>query len=190
MIFNDFRVSEDQAGGEYTIRFNPGIRDMPPSFRKFRIGTYSHPEMFVTCDFEKNAYSPGDEVKAKIKVRKPDGEALPVGTSIAYHAGEVNAQNILLSNQGETNITFTIPAFLEKPALALTVLTYMGYSQQDGSSQPDVSTHSVPIVDHKFNINLFIEQRDYLIQNVPNKVYFQAVSAPEKADAKVNHIQF
>jgi len=40
--------------------------------------------MFVTVDFDKNAYSPGDQVSAKIKVRKPDGGRLPPGSSIAF----------------------------------------------------------------------------------------------------------
>ena len=43
--------------------------------------------MFVTLDFDKNAYSLGDSVSGKVKVRKPDGEKLPAGTSIAFNAG-------------------------------------------------------------------------------------------------------
>ena len=40
--------------------------------------------MFVTVDFDKNNYSAGDKVTAKVKVRKPDGQRLPPGTSIAF----------------------------------------------------------------------------------------------------------
>ena len=53
--------------------------------RKFRINTVSQPELFVTVDFDKNNYSPGDSVVAKVKVRKPDGESLPIGSSIAMN---------------------------------------------------------------------------------------------------------
>jgi uncharacterized protein YfaS (alpha-2-macroglobulin family) len=38
----------------------------------------------VTVDFDKQNYSAGDKVTAKVKVRRPDGEALALGSSIAY----------------------------------------------------------------------------------------------------------
>lgn len=54
--------------------------------------------MFVTVDFEENSYSPGDKVVAKIKVRRPDGKKLPVGSSVAIYANGVTGQsNIELS---------------------------------------------------------------------------------------------
>lgn len=40
--------------------------------------------MFVTVDFDKDNYSAGDTVKAKIKVRRPDGEKLLDGSKVAY----------------------------------------------------------------------------------------------------------
>jgi hypothetical protein len=54
----------------------------------------------VTFDFEKNAYSPGDEVKAKIKVRKPDGNRLPSGSSVAFSVGglSINQDRIKLNS--------------------------------------------------------------------------------------------
>jgi hypothetical protein len=38
----------------------------------------------VTVDFEKQNYSLGEKVVAKVKVRRPDGEALSPGSSIKY----------------------------------------------------------------------------------------------------------
>lgn len=40
-------------------------------------------------DFEEDSYSAGDKVLAKIKVRRPDGERLPVGSSVAIYARDV-----------------------------------------------------------------------------------------------------
>ena len=76
----------DQSGGEYTIKVTTGgYNRVPSSLRKFRIGSISQPNLFTTLDFDKNAYSIGDAVQGKIKVRKPDGEKLPAGTSIAFN---------------------------------------------------------------------------------------------------------
>lgn len=157
MLFNDYRVPSDLAGGEYQVKVVSNIKEVPPSFRKFRVGTYSHPELFVTADFDKNAYSTGEKVKAKVKVRKPDGERLPYGSSIAFQAGQANQSMILLNEQGETHVEFIVPDLLQ-PALAMTVLTYLGYTQENGSAPPHVSTHSVPIVDDSLDIILHYEQ--------------------------------
>ena len=48
------------------------------------MGVYDTPEMFVTLDFDKNAYLPGDAVSGKVKVKAPDGRSLPPGSSIAF----------------------------------------------------------------------------------------------------------
>ena len=84
IVFNDFKIPKDQSGGEFQIKveFFDGV--IPPSFRKFRIGTYSAPELFVTADFDQDTYVPGDQVTAKIKVRQPNGSKLGAGSSIAY----------------------------------------------------------------------------------------------------------
>jgi hypothetical protein len=45
----------------------------------------------VTVDFDKQNYSLGDKVTAKAKVRRPDGEALQPGSSIAYEVPMITA---------------------------------------------------------------------------------------------------
>jgi hypothetical protein len=71
---------------------------VPDSFRKIRIGAFSNPTLFVTLDFEKNVYSPGDTVTGKVKVRKPDGELLPQGSSIAFSVSSgASKENIKLT---------------------------------------------------------------------------------------------
>jgi len=48
--------------------------DFADVYRKFRINTYTQPDLFVTVDFEKKNYQEGESVSAKVKVRRPDGE--------------------------------------------------------------------------------------------------------------------
>ena len=66
---------------------------MPDSFRKIRIGHFQNPTLFVTVDFDKNGYSYGDNVVAKIKVRRSDGEILLTGTSVAYKVSSDSSQD-------------------------------------------------------------------------------------------------
>lgn len=90
VLFNDFRIPFDLPGGEYVIRVEAAFERFPVSFRKIRVGALSQPNLFVTVDFDKNAYVPGDAAQAKVKVRKPDGEKLPAGSTVSFFASEAN----------------------------------------------------------------------------------------------------
>jgi hypothetical protein len=152
----------------------------------------------VTVDFDKNAYSPGEQIQAKIKVRRPDGERLPVGTSIAYRVagkeqngpGLGQGGNLTLDRQGEHTITFAVPD-AELEVMTISISTYLGYSQQRGGDSPHVSSHSVPLIDNKMNVDFYPEMtNDGLIPSLPNRLYFQVVSAPVDKLAKVHHVEF
>lgn len=97
-VFNLWRIPPSQKGGEYKVKVETYYQNTPPSFRKIRIGTLQQPNLFVTVDFDKNAYSPGDTVLGKVKVRKPDGTKVPPGSSLAFTVGgtSVSQTNIKL----------------------------------------------------------------------------------------------
>lgn len=97
-MFNSWKIGSDQKGGEYNIRVVFSDTYIPDSYRKIRIGTFEQPDLFVTVDFEENSYSAGDKVLAKIKVRRPDGNKLPVGSSIAIYAKGVTDQTNITVN--------------------------------------------------------------------------------------------
>lgn len=100
-VFSNWKIPADFSGGEYEIKVEVQYGNVPPSFRKIRIGAYSQPEMFVTLDFDKNAYSVGDKVLGKVKVRKPDGTSLPVGSSVAFDVQGYTQKFVSLDRQGE-----------------------------------------------------------------------------------------
>ena len=128
VVFNEWKVPVDQSGGEYTIKVSTRYHRVPASIRKFRIGSISQPALFVTLDFDKNAYSIGEAVQGKVKVRKPDGEKLPVGSSIAFNVEDTKQSNITLDRQGEVTINFTVPSNSSIKVLTVSVSTYLGYS--------------------------------------------------------------
>jgi hypothetical protein len=147
----------------------------------------------VTVDFEKQNYSPGDDVAAKVKVRRPDGEALAPGSSIAYSVpikdqnGRVNTiekKLLPLNFQGELNIEFTIPDGTTSDVITIALKTYIGFAQEKGTSSPFASSHSVPILkadefDVQFSPEWSVSGR--LAGNVKNKVYFQVLSTESSA---------
>ena len=55
-----WKIPENQPGGEYTVLISS--EEIPDIKRKFRINNYNQPELFVTADFEKDRYSPGETV--------------------------------------------------------------------------------------------------------------------------------
>jgi len=97
-----YKVPKDAKGGEYRIKVDSG--NFATTFRKFRINQYSQPELLVTVDFDKNNYSSGDQVKAKVKVRKPDGERLPPGSSIAFSVKAPSSSGLQSIDQNFLNL--------------------------------------------------------------------------------------
>lgn len=131
-----YKIPRGTSGGNYQIKIESF--NFATTFRKFRINTFVQPELFVTVDFDKNSYSPGDSVVAKVKVRKPDGESLPIGSSIAMNIqippsprskGFQIEQNLkTLNKQGEYILKFDIQKDVEMEVLTMSIKTYLGYT--------------------------------------------------------------
>ena len=181
-----YKIPKGQPGGVYTIKVTS--RDFTESYRKFRINTFSQPDLFVTVDFDKKIYQPGDSISSKVKVRKPDGERLPIGSNVSVsmyiktkrgvRSQRVNIRNKELNQQGEVLLRFDLSPDAEIEALSMPLRVYLGYSRT-----PFVSQHSVPILKKdafivdfysEFDVGNFTLKTD-LMQNV----YFQVVSDPK-----------
>lgn len=146
-----YKVPEDTKGGDYKIKVESS--SFPTTYREFRIKQFSSPELFVTVDFDKNNYSPNDLVTAKVKVRRPDGEKLAVGTTIQVttmlNDTKVTIEDkITLNPQGETTFNFSLPGDIKDNSVTISVKTFIGYSQDEpsGSNPPHVSSHVISIV--------------------------------------------
>ena len=61
------------TGGEYLIRLESLSGLFPPTVRKVRLRAYQERDLFVTVDYAKEAYAPGDRVIGKVKVRRAGG---------------------------------------------------------------------------------------------------------------------
>lgn len=185
-----FKIPESQPGGEYFIRtqYTSGSGRFLHDFtseRKFRIESYAQPEQHVTVDFERNFYSPGEKVSAKVKVKTQGGEPILPGSTITFRVEfpdskeqpVVQQSGIALSQEGEAVFSFDIPADAQQQLLTLTLQTFYGTSEV-----PIISSHSVSLIDLMafqviFNREMHTsDQPEYLVANIPNKVYFWVLS--------------
>ena len=143
-------------------------------------------------DFDKNAYSPGDTVEAKIKVRKPDGTKLQPGSSLALEVSgmDVKQSNVLIGAQGEVTVSFKLPNTVDQEVVTLSVSTYLGFSEKLKTGMPSISSHSFQMLDDNFKTEYFPEWTTELVPGILNKVYFQVVSVPRSKEEQINHIEF
>ena len=75
-ISRAFKIPEGTKGGEYEIRLESNSGIFPPTTRKIKIRSYQERSFFITADFSKESYSPGDKASIRIKVRRADGTKL------------------------------------------------------------------------------------------------------------------
>jgi uncharacterized protein YfaS (alpha-2-macroglobulin family) len=118
-----YKIPEDIKGGVYTIKVKS--RSSAESFRTVRINQDTTPELYITGDFDKTNYSPGDIINLKVKVRRPDGQPLPNGSKIS---SSEYASYIMLDAMGEVEITFTLKNYGVK-VYTTSISAYLGFSE-------------------------------------------------------------
>ena len=130
-------------GGEYFVNMEPpsGM----PSFkfdarfyrnatRKIRIFDTEQPQLFVTVDYDKTSYVPGDELTAKMKVKRPDNQPLLTGSSIAikYQLVGKDATVLLegtkIGDKGELTFKMKVPSEGVKDSFTFSLVVFEGYA--------------------------------------------------------------
>jgi len=146
----------------------------PETKRVIRINANVHSELFATLDFDKKTYSPGTEVAAKLKVRRPDGQKLRSGSAFSYYV--TNEHTTLLidskqrfNRQGEAEIKFTLSNRTSFKIATVVVNVFEGYF-----SHPVTSEFSIPIVAiDDFDVIFHPEMHSSdVVPEVANKIYF------------------
>ncbi len=74
-------IPKEQSGGLYKIKITE--YSYPQLISTFRIREYHEKKLEISLDYEKLSYSPGDEVRGKITVKKMDGNALADTTTFS-----------------------------------------------------------------------------------------------------------
>jgi len=124
------KIPTSTAGGEYQIVIKSSLSAFLPSKRKIYIEKYEQPDYLVTVDFEKQGgYLPGEAAKAKIKIRRPDGEQLLPGSKAKVECQTIGLSlDLDLDNKGETTVEFLIPQTVTAKSLSFSVSVLNGFS--------------------------------------------------------------
>ena len=79
-------MGSEVAGGEYLIKVEANDARFPVTYRKIRIRSYQDRQYIVNIDFSKESYTPGDIVRAKVLIKRLDGQPLPESNQIKCKA--------------------------------------------------------------------------------------------------------
>ncbi len=188
----DYDIPANAPGGEYTL----SVVDMTPRIdwisrqvvrkgavletRKFNVIEYK-PELFEkTLEFDGKSYGPGDLVTVKITASRTQGGKIRNGRIEAR--ADVDRQFVQIiptstDNEGVARLKFVVPKNVTAGNGRIDVTIV------DGKDRELIS-RPIPIVGRIINVEFFPEGGD-LVENVPNRVYFQATMPNGKpADLK------
>lgn len=68
--------------------------------------------------------------------------------------------------------------------------TYLGFSQEDKSVPPSISSHSFTMLDDNFDVIISPEFTTELPKDLLTKVYFRVVTVPKDKDSDITHIEY
>ncbi|HEY5746882.1 MAG TPA: MG2 domain-containing protein [Chryseolinea sp.] len=170
----DFKLTDHASGGLYTLKAytqwmkNGGIENV---FRKkIQVQTVITPRLLLKLDFEKEAYGPGDMVKAKLTAKNLKNEtvAATIKYTVALSGQQVFFSELQASEQGTATLTFTLPTDLKTSDGLLQAIV------ADNGVEESIS-RAIPIVLNHITLQFFPEGGD-LLDGVTNSVAFKAVN--------------
>jgi hypothetical protein len=176
-------VLDANLGGEYILAVREVNNRFPPQERKFIVNAYQPSPLNKELNFDRSSYGPGDNVVARVKVTRTNGE--PATGCKATAAIFIDGQRygidgtpggpsrpFIADDKGHVDVAFKLPASMERGEGSL------GVELQDGKV-PDVISRTIPIVLKKLQVEFFPEGGD-LIAGTENRVYFQVRTTLDK----------
>lgn len=164
---NDFQLSPELEGGEYTITLvsDSGVTET----KKVVINTYEAPRLQKTLELLRKAYGEGDVVSAAIEIKRGTGEPFAgkkLTGIVTVDDVELPRLTLETDKDGKTTARFPLPAKIARGDGLLTILA------EDGGVTESIQKR-IPIVMKTLQLGLYPEGGD-LVDGVPGRVYFQA----------------
>jgi hypothetical protein len=178
---NDFALSPDIDGGEYTLRLTAD--DGTTDARKVIVNSYEAPRLMKTLELLRKAYGPGDPVAAAIEVKRATGEPFagrPLTAVVTLDDVELARLAIKTDGDGKATAKFALPGTIARGDGLLTILA------EDGGVTESIQKR-IPIVMSTMQLQLFPEGGE-LVDGLPGRVYFSArdmIGKPADIDGKV-----
>ncbi|MCB9670769.1 MAG: hypothetical protein H6734_14910 [Alphaproteobacteria bacterium] len=162
-------LPRNAAGGLYTLRARVGDRT---SERPIVVAGFEEPRIRKELDLLREAYGPGDEVRAALTLATAGGGPLvdhPVQVLVQVGGRVLPRVESRTDLNGEATLSFRLPDGLTTADVLLTVLVEEA-GWQESISRP------VPVVLDAVDIQWFPEGGD-LVEGLPSRVYLRARNA-------------
>ncbi|MGI9441413.1 MAG: MG2 domain-containing protein, partial [Rubripirellula sp.] len=170
-----WKVPDEQAGGEFTVNVTYPSHGYAPAERKFDVRAYRAPRLKSQIKFLRDGYGAGDEVAAMLSVERAEG-GIPHGTSVDVIARvdgkEVFHGPAVVDSSGKCVTRFELPKKIERGEGTLAMVI------QDGGVV-ETASKTIPILLQTVDLELYPEGGD-LIAGLPNRVYFEAFTPANK----------
>jgi hypothetical protein len=174
----EFALTTDFPEGEWTLQVTESQQRFPTVTRRFVLLRHQAPPLDTVVTFDRKAYSPGDNVRARLQARSmPNGAALPnqpVLARVDKSGGKPASAPVTLhtNDQGNADIQFKMPAGQKDGSPRLTVQVGTGAKAQ-------TVVKPVPSLDVEF-----FPEGGPLVAGLPNRVYFRARAAGQAMDLR------
>ena len=170
-----WKVPDEQAGGEYTVNVTYPGYGYAPAERKFDVRVYRAPRLKSQIKFLRDGYGAGDEVAAMLSVERAEG-GIPQGATVAVMARvdgkEVFQGPAVVDSSGKCVARFELPRKIERGEGTLAMVIHDG-------GVIETASKTIPILLQTVDVELYPEGGD-LIAGLPNRVYFEAFTPANK----------
>ena len=175
MFNGDLIVQHHAVGGIYKIRaYTNWMRNFDKAYyfeKEITVQNVILPRLLMTLDFEKEAYSKGDEVMATLNIRKTDNTPLAnykMSYVVQLDGKTVQTIDARMDSEGEANLVFRLPNDLNTSDGLMNVLIPFEGSQESIS-------RAIPIVLNNISLDFYPEGGD-LLYGMTNRVAFEALN--------------
>jgi len=171
----DFNLNSSIAGGLYKLKaytsWQYNEKDILTFEKEIQIQQVILPRLKMKLDFEKKAYGPGDEVKAKVEFTSLANKPLsrqPVNFILNLDGQKFFSGKDKTDADGIVNVKVKLPKDLKTNDGLLGVLI-----EHEGRTES--ITRSVPIVLNKIDLSFYPEGGD-MVANLESRVAFKAIN--------------
>ncbi len=175
VCFGSFTIDESYAGGLYKIKaYTTWMKNFGVDYyfeKEIQIQKVVYPRLLAKIDFKRESFSPGDTVKAELKVETLGNvpfsfKAVKVDISLAGE--KVKTLDVQTDNKGKVMLHYVLPENLKSSDGLINAKIL-----HEGSTE--AVSRSIPIVLNKINID-FLPEGGYPVANIPAHVAFKAVN--------------
>ena len=175
MCFGNFTIDETCNGGIYKIKaYTHWMKNFGLDYffeKEIQVQKVVYPRLLAKIDFKRESYSPGDTVKAELKIETLENIPLSftgVNVDFSLAGSVIKSTEEQTDNKGKVMLQFVLPETL-KTNDGLVNAKIM----HDGNIE--AISRSIPIVLNKINIDFFPEG-GYMVANIPSTIAFKAMN--------------